>query len=196
MPLKDLTLVVVAKNAEDMRRFPQEYVSPGEAILVINIDQVPLSVIGNHYLDVARGSIFGMVHADVLFGEDALETLCKTAEGGAVCGVVGNNPLYQYPESYIHANKNPNVVSTLDSASVFFRRDLGLRFDSKTFDGFHLHVEDLCLQAGQRGIASVVPAADCFHNAADVNGKQWHDDWRVYYRKLRVKWPHVLFGTT
>lgn len=194
--MNDLTLVVVAKNAEDMRNFSQEYVSPGEAILVINTDHRPLSVIGNHYLAAARGSVFGMVHADVLFGAGALEILCATAEAGAVCGVVGFNPMFQYPESYIHANKNPNSVSTLDSASVFFRRDIGIKFDSQTFDGFHLHVEDLCLQAGQRGIPVVVPAADCFHNAADVNGKQWHDDWKVYRRRLDQKWPGVFFGVT
>ena len=42
---------------------------------------------------------------------------------------------------------------------MFFRRDSGLWFDAVNFDGFHMHVEDLCMQAHAKGIPVLVPPA-------------------------------------
>ena len=192
----DLTLVVVAKDRKSMDQFKLDHVNPADLVLVVNSEGKPLSSIGNKYLDNSECAVFGLVHADVVFGPGSLEVLLRTAAAGSVCGVVGRNPDISGERGYIWANKNPGPVSTLDSASCFFRRDLGLRFDEKTFDSFHLHVEDLCIQAGQRGIPIVVPAADAYHDAHEVNGRLWLDQYWSYYPRLQAKWPGVRFGTT
>ena len=196
MQQRDLTLIVVAKNVEDAHLFDQTHIGAAELIVVVNYSQEPLSKIGNYWLEHSRRPIWGMCHADVVFGAGSLDKLCETVATGKVCGVVGFNPVLQYPQNYVWANKNPGPVSTLDSATIFVDRRWGIRFDDRTFDGFHLHVEDYCLQALAKGIRTVVPAADCYHAAADVNGKKWHDDWKVYRRRLDQKWPGVFFGVT
>ena len=173
-----------------------EHVDAAETILVINYDGVPLSRIANYVRDRVRGLIFGMVHADVVFGPGALNVFVREAFAGHVCGVVGMNPDLPYPESYVWSNKNPGPVSTLDSASVFFRRDLDLRFDEETFDSFHLHVEDFCIQAAQRDIPVVVPAADAYHDSCEVNGQPWLVQYGIYRQRLSEKWPGVRFGVT
>ena len=212
MTAKDLTLVVVASSPEDARRFDWTHVNAAETVLVINYSKAALSRIGNAELFQAAG-IFGLCHADVIFGPGALDAFAKCAGAGAVCGVVGMNPdlkeggpganpgatRHNQRWGEVWAYQNPGRVSTLDSAAVFFRRDSGLRFDTMNFDGMHCHVEDLCLQAHAKGIPVVVPAADATHIGNP--GLQswddwWHSDYRKYRQRLEEKWAGVRFGTT
>ena len=182
MSVGDLTLVVVAKDQAGLRGFHLAHVEAADLILVANTAGIPLSAIGNHYLRNARTPLFGLVHADVIFGSESLEVFCREAAAGKVCGVVGVNPLLPYPQSYVWAIKIPKTapVSTVDSASVFFRRDLGLSFDEKTFDSYRLHVEDVCIQAAQHGIPVVVPAARAWHDSHEVTGRAWLEQYRMY----------------
>ena len=209
---RDLTLVVVAADQERAKVFDWTHVNAAETVLLINYENTPLSVIGNIYLWGLR-PIFGLCHADTLFGPGALDALAACAGEGNICGVVGMNPDLKEDSpgrnpgatkqtqrwGEVWSNQNPGPVSTLDSASVFFRRDSGLRFDSVNFDGMHLHVEDLCLQARAKGIPVVVPAADATHlsnPALNDWNDWWHMDYRGYYERFREKWKGVRFGTT
>lgn len=222
MTAKDLTLVVVASSPEDARRFDWTHCNAAETVLVINYPKAALSQIANRFHGFHdplfrrpfwERCIFGLCHADVIFGPGALDALAKCAGAGAVCGVVGMNPDLKEgaPGANPGANRqnqrwgevwayqNPGRVSTLDSAAVFFRRDSGLRFDAMNFDGMHCHVEDLCLQAHAKGIPVVVPAADATHIGNP--GLQswddwWHSDYRKYRQRLGEKWAGVRFGTT
>jgi len=213
MNAKDLTLVVVAADPEDARRFDWTHVNAARVLLQINYYALPLSLIGSASLAIAHGQVFGLCHADVTFGPGALDALAECAGGGAVCGVVGMNPDLKEGDpganpgatrknqrwGEVWAYQNPGPVSTLDSAAVFFRRDSGLRFDPINFDGMHCHVEDLCLQAHAKGMPVVVPAANATHQS---NPKLqdwsdwWHTDYRKYRQRLDQKWTGVRFGTT
>ena len=220
MTAKDLILVVVGYDEQNMRRFDLTHVNAAECVLVINYHQSPLSAIGNSYLmawslsgDLTRERpIFGLCHADTTFGPGALDVLAKTAGDGAVCGIVGMNPKLKEGDPGANPNgakdqrwgevwshMNPGPVDTLDSASVFFSRSSGLRFDSVNFDGFHCHVEDLCLQAQIKGMPVGVPGCQASHggnpNFQDWNDS-WHGDYRVYKHRLLEKWKGVRFGTT
>jgi len=204
--LKDLTLVVVAKDQENMDGFDQSYVAPAELVLVINYEQASLASIGNYWLDRSR-RLFGMCHADVYFGPGALEVFAQTANDGMVAGVVGYNPDLvkggpganpgNGPAGQVWAYQNPGPVSTLDSAAIFFSKDSGLRFDQQTFDSFHLQNEDLCLQASQNlKMPVVVPAADATHRSCERNGREWQNAYWPYYHKFEDKWRGVRFGVT
>lgn len=191
--VSDLTLVVVAKNSADLAQFDRTHVAGCELVLVANDSRTALSRIGNRYLASARTPVLGLVHADCWFGPGALAAFTATAMAGNVCGIVGvslPDLVYQW------SCRNPGSVSTLDSCSVFFRRDAWLRFDEVRFDSLHLHVEDLCLQAEERGIPVVVPAADANHRGSTSNGDIWLAEYRRYRERLCLKWAHRQFATT
>ncbi len=214
MTAKDLTLVVVAADKKGMRQFDLTYCGAAQTILVINYLNDGLAKIGHyHATEAITTPIFGLCHADVVFGPGALDAFTQCAGEGNVCGVVGMNPdlkedspgrnpgaTKENPRwGEVWANQNPGPVSTLDSAAVFFRRDSGLRFDSVNFDGMHLHVEDLCLQAQMKGIPVVVPAADATHlSNPNLNDWEdwWHKDYRRYFEKFKTKWAGVRYGVT
>jgi hypothetical protein len=186
-----LTLVVVGKNSDALARFVTTWAQGVTIASVENVTRKPLSVIGNEYLDGIVNSVMGLVHADTWFGAGALETFCNVAEAGAVCGIVGRD----LEGEYRWCNDNPGPVSTLDSCSVFLRRNLGLRFDEKLCTSFHLHAEDLCLQAQLRGIPVVVPSARAGHYGIGGRG-EWAAEYVRFRKALCAKWAGVKFATT
>lgn len=201
--MSSLTLVAVGK---DLAACSQLQAPAGSVIsFVDNSAGRPLSHIANLALDLCQSDVFGLCHCDVAFGDGALEAFTVAAMSGAVCGIVGIDLKGVYHCSYNDGRDDwwagaltaggPGRVSTLDSMAVFFRKDLGLRFDEKTFDGFHCHVEDLCLQAAARGIPVIVPAADARHLNHEQS-REWLDDYRRYRAKLAEKWQGTEFRTT
>lgn len=213
MNAKDLTLIVVAKDEQSMRGFDQTHVNAAETILVINYRNQPLAQIANwhltSYAENGLGSqlgcrkIFGLCHADALFGPGALDVFAQTAGEGAVCGMVGRSAdpaTHVWSVHKLHLDQHPlfreGPISTLDAVSVFFRRDSGLRFDAMNFDGFHMHVEDLCMQAHEKGIPVVVPPAEASTNCSTPFAGKWGQDCLMYRDRLRKKWAPVKIATT
>jgi len=191
-----LTLVVVGKNQADLDKFDRSHLEAvGELVLFDNASKLPLSAIGNRYLNHGSAGVVGLCHADCLFHAGALDAFNAEAEKGTVCGIVGRND-----GGYCWCYQNPGPVSTLDSCSVFLRADLGLRFDTELFVGFHCHVEDLCLQAKQKGILAMVPPANARHLGVvwqqKVEGLGWYTDYIRYRECLAKKWSSISFVTT
>lgn len=170
----------------------------------------PLSEIANVILGECRTPVFGLVHADVFFDSPMarvadpakvfrpdLEILAECALAGKVCGIVGADLL---PQRYWWGHSLPDgaehPVSCLDGSSIFFRTDLGLQFDEVTFDGFHCHVEDLCLQAHARRISVVVPAVKTDHAGRSTYDPGWQAQYRVYRQRLAEKWNGTVYQTT
>ena len=227
-----MKLVVIAKNLNDLVTFCGLFGWMEKAKMahvtgmladfepVVTRMGRSLSSIANEKLDASMCSVFGLVHADMVFEVGSLEAFYACAMTGAVCGACGrsfsyrdNSMGYEGDTSYVWSKDwgRPNVrqlaagypanplgpcpVSTLDSSCIFFRRDLGLRFDERTFDGFHCHGEDLCLQAQSRGIPVLVPAANAWHASPDHNGPNWGAERDVYYHKMKAKWHQLEFVT-
>jgi hypothetical protein len=210
--MSNLTLVYIAKDQAgldffSLRHFrfhgaPQVDV---EYIGWANDAGSPLSKIANEMLDRCKSPVFGLCHADAVFGPGALDAFVAEAMRGAVCGIVGRTieGLYRVSRRPMRDSwwdgkarmAGPGPVSTLDCMAVFFRRDLGLRFDEETFDGFHCHVEDLCLQAHARGIPVTVPLADA-HHRNHTQSWAFLADYRRYRLKLTEKWAGTEFQTT
>lgn len=193
-----MLLVVVGKDEASLQQFDCSYPN-ATVVLVANHKRLSLASIGNQYLDGMKTGVFGLCHADCVFYAGALEAFRKEAERGTICGIVGRNTLPGYQNSW--CNKNPGVVSTLDSCSIFFRAGFKLRFDAVAFDGMHCHVQDLCLQGRKLRIPSVVPAANAYHFGVSwkdkpVIGERWIKDYQRYYNKLVKKWAGVPFLTT
>ena len=202
MTAKDLTLVVVAKDEQSMRGFDQTHVNAAHTVLVINYWQQPLSKLANYWLATSP-NVFGLCHADALFGPGALDIFAETAGEGAVCGMVGRcadpaTHVWSVHKANLqdHPNFKEGPISTLDSVSVFFRRDSGLRFDTVNFDGFHMHVEDLCMQAHAKGIRVVVPPASASTSCSTPFAGKWATDCLTYRDRLREKWKGMVIATT
>ena len=188
----NLTLVVVGKDHESLARFSGNHLEAvSTSVLLPNVRNEPLSAIGNRYLDMAGAHVIGLVHADTWFGPGALETFERVAAAGAVCGIVGRD----IEGVYRWANVNPGPVSTLDCCGIFLRADLGLRFDEKLCTSFHMHAEDLCLQAHAAGIPVVVPSAKAGHYGIGSRGA-WAEEYSRFRRALCAKWPWLRFQTT
>lgn len=184
-----------------------EFDAPGRAFfrMVANDRRESLAAIANRELDDTRTPVFGLCHSDVVFGYGGLESFVRHAKQGAVCGVVGRDRAGAYrccsrPEHYDKGAGSlfagPGPVTTLDSMAVFFRPDSGLRFDAETFDGFHCHVEDLCLQAGARGVPVLVPPANAYHREHPAPHANWMNEYFGYRARLSVKWQGKEFYTT
>ena len=190
-----VALVYIAKDSRDLDDFYVGGVDAAhtELIGIDNKTGLSLSAIGNQMLDRCQAPVFGLCHADAVFLDGALEAFAAEAMAGAICGIVGRSLVGDYiSASMVSA---PTPVSTLDGMAVFLRPDLGLRFDAKTFIGFHCHVEDLCLQAHARGIAVTIPPAAA-HHRNHVTDDSWLHDYRMYRAKLAAKWRGTEFATT
>lgn len=205
MALNGLTLIFVAKDQPDLDAFDWSC-TKGVAVKGIrNARNEPLSVIANSELDLCETAVFGLCHADAVFGPGALDAFTAEAMAGAVCGIVGRDMQEVYRCSWLDSRDSwwsdnvltggPGPVSTLDGMAIFFRRDTALRFDSETFDGLHCHVEDLCLQAHAYGLSVVVPRADAYHRNHHQAAK-FLLDYQRYRAKLEAKWKGTAFRTT
>jgi hypothetical protein len=199
--MANLTLVYVAKDQAGLDAFDLTHMTGAEVIGWANDAGLALSRICNEMLarlrrsDRCNSPVFGFCHADAVFGPGALDAFVAEAMRGAVCGIVGIDLAGLYRCSFESRRDGPGEVSTLDGMAVFFRRDLGLRFDAETFDGYHCHVEDLCLQAHSRGIPVTVPAADA-HHRNHIQSQAFLADYRRYRAKLAEKWKGTEFRTT
>jgi hypothetical protein len=81
-----LTLVVVAKNHEELAKFSLENVRDSVDELVLLANPAArfggLGIIGNHALDTSRCDVVGLVHADTSFGAGAIEAFHTEAIRG------------------------------------------------------------------------------------------------------------------
>jgi hypothetical protein len=190
--MSDLTLVVVGKDWPSLRAFRLDFYAH-DTVFVDNEPPQSLASIGNRYLNHMRTGVLGLVHADCVFGPGAIEVFERTASEEKVCGIVGvtEQGAYQWA-GRIHA---PAPVLTMDSCSVFFRKDLGLRFDEELFDSFHCHVEDLCMQAHAKGIPVVVPNCDAGHTGVSYNNGPWRAQYQIYRDRLTTKWGRPIMTT-
>lgn len=193
-----LILLVVSKDRDGIKRFFEwnPFPVPDIAVVpVVNRGTVSIPQLANTALSLDLGyDAVGVCHADTRYSIIALERFKDTALTGKVCGMVGRH----LQGGYIWSKDvtRPVEVSTLDCCSVFFRRDSGLRFDEETFDGFHCYVEDLSLQAHAKGIPVVVPPAKASHLEESTRNPEWQADYKIYRKRLAIKWAGTVFETT
>jgi hypothetical protein len=81
----------------------------------------------------------------------------------------------------------PATVATLDELLLVVRRGSGLRFDPAL--GNHFYGADLCLQARERGLATVALGALCHHNSRHTGPGEGFDDSAAVFAR---KWAHRL----
>lgn len=196
-----LSLVVVGRDIDELNLFNLNSVNADEIILVANKHKQwgGLGHIWNYYLEHARSSVLGVIHADTALSLEVCQNLNESAESGNVSGIVGRSldGRYVWSNDIINA---PETVSTLDACSMFVKKDIPIRFDSETFDSFHCCVEDFCLQASDAGYPIVVCKGASGHPIENANVVKdqniWMASYYMYRQRLFDKWTHRKFITT
>lgn len=144
------------------------------------------------------------LHPDVVFEPDFVRRIRSAVDGleqserrwGAI-GTVGRSWEGEYV--WGHEITEPVEVCTLDACCMAIDTRHGILFDERTFDGFHCHVEDYCLQAHAAGLGVYVVPAELRHIGATyaTEGARW-GSYPKYRRRLKRKWQRRFpdFTTT
>jgi len=198
-----LALCVVGKNQSEVQLWLAAHdLSIVDELVVVSNDNGRYGGYGHvcqRALDGTSSTVFGICHADTLFRGPALQVFRDVTAVGNVTGMVGRTMDSQYHWSRDGGIHSP---SCLDGCAVFFRRDMGLRFDVQLFDGFHCAGEDVVLAARSRGIPIVIPHADAEHTSTSnfppggdhrQGHPPWLTDYYMYVDRLRNKYPKLEF---
>jgi hypothetical protein len=143
------------------------------------------------------------IHADVTSNglKEAIERTIKAHPDFGALGAVGSN------KGTIWGRKGLiQEVITVDSCCIVINTDYGLMFDEKTFDSFHLYVEDMCMQTRNLGLKNYTIDIDAFEYHEDLflpvnffahHSHTWHQlgsnwgDYNKYRKILGYKWLDV-----
>ena len=173
----------------------------------------------NYVLDNYEAEIYVYVHQDLKFlDSDFLSDLIKAIEEDkkAIYGLCGskmeNGKNYTYSNVY-HGLLNKNIgkqisevkeVEGLDEIFIAFHKDVKneIRFDEKTFNGWHLFVEDICLQAKLKGIkVKVLPLLTQHKNSLEMPRYMkiygiYPKEYFLYLKRIRNKYKKKIENIT
>ena len=141
-----------------------------------------------------------VLHPDVRFPPDftirvgsAIETLDAGGVRWGALGTVGR----AWDGSYVwgHCIAEPTAVCAVDACCLVVDTTQGLRFDERTFDGFHCHVEDYCMQCHAAGLGVFVAPSSLEHASATFarEGCRW-GAYPKYRKRLDRKWRRDFPG--
>lgn len=198
-----LSLLVTSKDTRGLREFlsaNHACLDSVKELVLMDASGLGQAYIGNQFSKRAFHDVIGLVHSDCVFKEGDLEALAQAARAGNVAGLVGARLLEPHEDWRVKFVWGKDIlketpVSTLDGCSVFFRKDIPITFDP-TFEGFHLVVEDFCLQATLQGIPIVVPAVNALHLEQSTRNPEWQKEYARWRDKLMRKWSGARFETT
>lgn len=215
IPMKPekITIAYIAHDADVFNK----YLHPSlknlrgdfETMCLSSIDNMP-AVNYNHMLKMSNTKYVLFVHEDTTFSPDFLEkiyvTINKYPNFGAI-GAVGN-----YKNNIQWSKENEIIeVKTVDCCCILVNKENDIKFDSKTFDEYHLYVDDYCLQVGNKGLKCYTIPINAFEANKDdvysiegsyfrhhsqtvrIRGYAWGKYWE-YLKKMEDKWKIKPIG--
>ncbi|HIZ26975.1 glycosyltransferase [Barnesiella sp. An55] len=170
----------------------------------------------------AKGEYLCFAHEDICFrtsnwGERVVSLLQKPTTG--VVGFAGSTAKlatysgwgsmkqytrYNYVQRFRDGSikyfiANPDKVSAspvivLDGMCLFMRREVWaeIRFDEKTFQGFHLYDLDISMAVGQKYVNYVINDVLLEHFSEGSYNKAWFDDTVKFHKKWADRLPFYL----
>ncbi len=186
-------------------------------------ETIPILNFGNPYsaaqalnmgLEKTKGEIIVFCHQDVVFYENWIDILFERIKeveqknpNWGVLGTAGINKredtvgvVYNLKgKIQWEATKRTRIypMQTCDEHCMIIRKSSKLRFDAKTFNGFHFYGPDLCLNAHAKGMGNFGILNPLVHNSASgslISGKKEFvrllnalaTKWRPHYRLIRT----------
>ena len=80
------------------------------------------------------------------------------------------------------------MVQTLDEHCMIIRKKSGLKFDHRTFQGFHFYGADICLSAMAKGMKNYGILCPLVHHSASGSLRTGRDEFMRYLHALAGKW--------
>ncbi|MFA5023422.1 MAG: glycosyltransferase family 2 protein [Patescibacteria group bacterium] len=209
----DISFVTCVNNIEQYN----EYVihSLYKNITNKKYEIVPIYNMNNQYsasqalnigISKARGNVVVLCHQDVLFYEkwidmlfDRISEIEKTNKKWGVLGTAGINQnddtigVVHNMKGKIQwqSTKSAKVYlsQTLDEHCMVIRKNSGLKFDEKTFDGFHFYGADIALSALDKGMLNYGILCPLVHESSGslFSGK---DEFMRLLNALSKKWQN------
>jgi len=191
-----------------------------------NYEIVPVFNFGNPYsaaqalnigIERARAEIIVLCHQDVLFYEDWIDMLFERIEEVETrtkkWGILGTAGISKRDDTVgvVHsikgslqwqASRRATVypVQTVDEHCMILKKSSGLRFDEKTFNGFHFYGPDICLNALSKGFMNFGILCPLVHDSASgslMSGKrEFMRLLNALAKKWRPQFPHIRTPTS
>lgn len=156
----------------------------------------------NYGASRAKSKVLVFCHQDVeLLEEDALDRIrkeCLDCNAGDIIGIAGNksrdkkiisNILQEKKEKSIFKHFTDKVeVETVDECLFAMKKKTwkNIKFDEKTFSGWHLYAVDVCLNTKRKGgKAFVIDVRAYHHSPGKVDDSYWRD-----FKKLIKKYKN------
>jgi GT2 family glycosyltransferase len=177
-----------------------------------NYEIIPILNFGNPYsaaqalnlgIEQARGDIIVLCHQDIVFYETWIDTLFKRISelGNSKWGVLGTAGITTKDKTVgviynmrgklgwrQSAKGTTFPVQTVDEHCMVIRRNSNLRFDERTFNGFHFYGPDLCLTAISKGMQNYGILCPLVHNSGSGSLKSGRDEFMRLLNGLSRKW--------
>ena len=111
----------------------------------------------NTIIDNSPNDLIILLHQDVSFGPELLENINRTIDvlkdnglDFSSLGIVGRNyGITQYSVNW-SSSKEIYRYETIDCCFIVINKKQGIRFDTETFDEYHLYVEDYCIKSQEK----------------------------------------------
>jgi len=189
---KDFTISWISNNTEDFNKYLgpslQRIKNRFDSYSIYNKNKSANSY--NNLIKKCKTRWIVLCHEDVSFSEDLLDCIKET---------IDINPDFHF-FGFVGSNKNVTIkcntkksedITTCDSCFIVIDLEKDVpAFDESTFDDFHLHVEDLCMQLGGRGktiLCNYLEKND--YELLDQNKcKKWIYHGSSTYSKLGSSW--------
>jgi len=179
-----------------------------------NYELIPVLNFGNPYsaaqalnigISKARSNIVVLCHQDVIFYEDWVEMLFsrikEVEQLSPKWGVLGTAGITKRDDTVgvVHSikgsiqwqsNRRAKVyeVQTVDEHCMIIRRNSGLKFDEKTFNGFHFYGPDLCLNALNSGLRNFGILCPLVHDSSSGSLASGKSEFMRLLYALAKKW--------
>jgi hypothetical protein len=155
----------------------------------------------NEILKKSNNRFVILTHQDISFSKTLLQRIEKTINDNPNFGVLGFVGVDSSKKYFWSDLNKQHEVQTLDCCFIVADKENNVFFDEKTFNDFHLYVEDFCLQTKKSTgkspytiLISKDPKTEnflCHHSVTLKNlGSRWgkYDEYR---KKLLNKWGNV-----
>ncbi len=157
----------------------------------------------NEFIRFSDTKYICFIHADVTCQglKEAIERTIKAHPDFGALGAVGSN------KGTIWGRKGLiQEVVTVDSCCIVINTEHGLFFDEKTFDSYHLYVEDYCMQTRELGLKNYTIDINAYEWKNGLkpevpyfchHSHTWHQlganwgSYNTYKKRLVQKWPDV-----
>jgi hypothetical protein len=184
-----------------------KYLGPSLLNLSGNFDVIkthslePPAVNYNYILKKSNNRFVILTHQDISFSKTLLERIEKTIIDNPNFGVLGLVGVDSSKKYYWSDLNKQHEVQTLDCCFIVVDKENNVFFDDKTFNDFHLYVEDFCLQTKKSTgklsytiLISKDPKTENFlcHHSVTLKklGSRW-GKYNEYRKKLSDKWGDV-----